>query len=80
LADVEGRTRLPVAAVIPERVDVRLIRRGTGLSQAKFAAAFGINRRTLQDWEQRRYGPDPMARAFLTVIAKEPSAVKRALG
>jgi putative transcriptional regulator len=33
----------------------------------------------LQDWEQGRHAPDPMARAFLTVIAREPEAVRRAL-
>lgn len=79
LADVRGDKPLPVAAAIPAAVDVRAVRRKTGLSQAEFASRFGINQRTLQDWEQGRYGPDPMARALLTIIDREPGAVARAL-
>ena len=80
LADVRGEKALPVLASVPEAVDVRAVRRKTGLSQGAFAARFGINRRTLQDWEQGRYQPDPMARALLTIIEREPAAVTRALG
>lgn len=35
-------------------LDVKLLRRSTGLSQSKFAAYFGIPVRTLQDWEQQK--------------------------
>ena len=80
LDDVRGAKPLPVVAAVPEAVDVRAIRRKTGLSQAAFAARFGINRRTLQDWEQGRFRPDSMARALLTIVAREPKAVLRALG
>lgn len=79
LADVRGERPLPALATVPATVDVRAVRRKTGLSQAAFAARFGINRRTLQDWEQGRHAPDPMARALLTIIAREPGAVARAL-
>ena len=34
----------------------------------------------VRDWEQGRSVPDSAARAYLTVIEKEPEAVKRALG
>jgi hypothetical protein len=34
---------------------------------------------TLRDWEQGRREPDQPARAFLTVIARDPEGVKRAL-
>ena len=59
--------------------EVRAIRRRTGLSQAEFSARYGLNLRTLQDWEQGRTQPDAPARAYLLVIDREPRAVERAL-
>jgi len=34
---------------------------------------------TLRDWERGRVEPDQAARAYLTVIAREPEAVRKAL-
>ena len=34
---------------------------------------------TLRDWEQGRVAPDQAARAYLTVIARIPDAVSKAL-
>ncbi|MDK9720671.1 MAG: helix-turn-helix domain-containing protein [Rhodospirillales bacterium] len=79
LDDIKGITPLPEVAIVPETIDVLSIRQRIGLSQAAFATRFGISKRTLQEWEQGRHAPDAMARAFLTVIAKEPDAVRRAL-
>ena len=59
--------------------EVRAIRRQSGLSQAAFAARYGLNARTLQDWEQGRAQPDGPAGAYLLVILREPRAVERAL-
>ena len=59
--------------------EVRSIRRHSGLSQAAFAERYGLNLRTLQDWEQGRAQPDGPARAYLLVILREPRAVERAL-
>ena len=67
------------AAHVPEEVDVKAIRRSTGLSQAAFSSQFGFSLNALQNWEQNRRKPDSAARAFLTVIKKEPDAVRRAL-
>ena len=64
---------------VPEAIDVRAIRRKIGLSQAAFAAHFGVSARTVQDWEQGRRVPTALSRAFLTVIDREPEAVRRAL-
>lgn len=64
---------------LPEEIDAKAIRHKVGLSQAQFARTFGIPKRTLQDWEQRRRFPDLTAQALLRVIAREPAAVKRAL-
>ncbi|MGH6931471.1 MAG: helix-turn-helix domain-containing protein [Dongiaceae bacterium] len=64
---------------VPDEVDVKAIRGKLGMSQARFAAAFGFNVHTLKGWEQKRRGMDPHVRVLLTVIDKEPSAVRRAL-
>ncbi len=66
-------------AHVPSRIDVKAIRRRTGLSQQKFAARFGFALSALRNWEQGRRQPDPAARAFLKVIDREPEAVSRAL-
>ncbi len=57
----------------------RIIRRALGLSQEEFAARFHIPIGTLRDWEQARAEPDQAARAYLTVIAREPDVVRKAL-
>src|SRR5450755_493619 len=49
------------------------------LSQGEFARLFGLSKRTLQHWEHGRRVPSGAAWAFLTVIAREPDAVRRAL-
>ena len=49
------------------------------MSQAEFAHAFCINRRTLQEWEQGHRKPDATNRAYLAVIAKNRAAVLEAL-
>ncbi len=59
--------------------DVRAIRRRLNLSQSSFARRFGLNIRTLQEWEQGRKLPDQYARILLRVIAKSPTAVDKAL-
>jgi putative transcriptional regulator len=39
---------------IPEHLDVRSIRQKIKMSQEEFARHFGVNKRTVQDWEQGR--------------------------
>ena len=57
----------------------KLIRRALGLTQEEFAARFRIPLGTLRDWEQGASEPDQAARAYLTVIARDPKAVTKAL-
>ena len=59
---------------------VKIIRRALGLSQDEFAGRYQIPIGTLRDWEQGRAMPDQAARAYLTVIARDPEAVRKALG
>ena len=65
--------------VWPKPVDVKAIRKRVKMSQAEFARAYRIGKRALQEWEQGGRQPDSAARAYLTVIAKEPAMVRKAL-
>ncbi len=58
---------------------VKIIRRALGLTQEEFAGRFHIPLGTLRDWEQGAATPDQSARAYLTVIARDPEAVRKAL-
>ena len=58
----------------------KTLRRVLALTQEEFAERYHIPIGTLRDWEQGRCEPDQPARAYLTVIAREPEAVQRALG
>ncbi len=57
----------------------KTMRRALGLTQEAFAARYRIPLGTLRDWEQGRAEPDQTARAYLTVIARDPEMVSRAL-
>jgi putative transcriptional regulator len=57
----------------------KTLRRAIGLTQEEFAARYHIPLGTLRDWEQGRTEPDQPARAYLTVIARDPEGVLRAL-
>jgi putative transcriptional regulator len=54
-------------------------RKRLGLSQAAFAARYGIPVGTLRDWEQGRKLPDATALTYLRVIARAPDMVASAL-
>jgi putative transcriptional regulator len=58
---------------------VKVMRRAMGLTQEEFSGRFRIPLGTLRDWEQGKTEPDQAARAYLTVIARDPEAVRRAL-
>jgi putative transcriptional regulator len=49
------------------------------MTQEEFAARFHLPLGTVRDWEQGTHRPDGPAQVLLTVIAKEPDAVIRAL-
>jgi putative transcriptional regulator len=60
-------------------IDVAAMRKKLGLSQDRFAAAFGVSPSTVRNWEQGRRHPEGPAKVLLRVIDKEPEAVLRAL-
>src|SRR5271167_1056530 len=57
----------------------KIIRRALELTQEEFAARYHIPLGTLRDWEQGRAEPDQPARAYLTLIARDPGHVDRTL-
>jgi len=81
LAIAEG-TLVPAATyrieALPD-IDVRALRTRLGLSREQFARRFRFPARTVQEWEQGRRKPDQSARAYLTVIDRNPQAVEDAL-
>jgi putative transcriptional regulator len=69
-------TRLGQLRPIPR---VKTLRRALALTQEEFAVRYHIPLGTLRDWEQGRSEPDQPAKAYLTVIARDPEGVERAL-
>ena len=57
----------------------KIIRRALELTQEEFASRYHIPLGTLRDWEQGRAEPDQPARAYLTLIARDPEHVDRTL-
>jgi putative transcriptional regulator len=64
---------------VPAEVDVKVIRQRLNMTQAKFSDMFGFSLDAVKHWEGGRRTPESSARAFLTVIAKNPTAVIEAL-
>src|SRR5580698_1894973 len=64
---------------LPAEVDVKRIRKKLKMTQARFSDTFGFSLDAVKHWEGGRRTPEASARAFLTVIAKNPVAVIAAL-
>jgi putative transcriptional regulator len=58
---------------------VHVLRKKLKLTQEEFAARFHLPLGTVRDWEQGAHRPDKAAQVLLTLIAKDPDAVARAL-
>lgn len=58
---------------------IKTLRRALALTQEEFATRYRIPLGTLRDWEQGRSEPDQPARAYLSVIARDPEGVRAAL-
>jgi putative transcriptional regulator len=78
IAYANGNTEGSITHV-PEQVDIKAIRKRLKLSQPAFAKAFGFSVGRIRDWEQHRTPVDASSRVLLTVIEREPEAVRRAL-
>jgi putative transcriptional regulator len=64
---------------LPADIDVKSIRKRLKMTQARFSSTFGFSLDAVKHWEGGRRTPESSARAFLTVIARNPNAVIAAL-
>ena len=80
LTDPDARPLTPADLRRMKRTpQIRVIRRALGLTQEEFSTRYRIPLGTLRDWEQGRAIPDRPTQAYLTVIARSPEGVQRAL-
>lgn len=61
--------------VVHEPVNVKGIRAQTKLTREKFAAKYGLDKRTLEQWEQGRRRPDRSTETYLRLIESKPEEV-----
>jgi putative transcriptional regulator len=52
------------------------VRLQSGLSQSEFAAALGVSKRTLEQWEQGRRKPSGAARTLLRIAERHPELLR----
>ncbi|WP_458128058.1 helix-turn-helix domain-containing protein [Pseudomonas sp. Z2-11] len=71
--------RQPSREFIVDALQVKEIRKATGLTQAKFAALIDVQLGTLRNWEQGRREPTGPAKALLRAIHNDPEHVINAL-
>ena len=62
-----------------DALQVKEIRKATGLTQARFAALIDVQLGTLRNWEQGRRDPTGPAKALLKAIHNDPVNVLNAL-
>lgn len=61
--------------VVHEPVDVRQVRAATKLTRVRFAQRFGLDSRTVEQWEQGRRKPDKSSETYLRLIETSPDTV-----
>lgn len=72
-------TREGYKVTVPPTIDVKSIRKKLNMTQAAFSDSFGFSLDTVKHWEGGRRTPEIPARAYLTVIQRNPAAVLDAL-
>ncbi|WP_027849271.1 NadS family protein [Marinospirillum minutulum] len=71
--------RAPSREFYIDAIEVKGIRKATGLTQDAFARHIGIEVATLRNWEQGRREPTGPAKALLTALKNDPKHVMQAL-
>jgi putative transcriptional regulator len=60
-------------------IDVRAIRRATGMTHAQFASTYEFSIRTVREWERGAKKPGGPAPTLLRAIRSDPEGLRRAL-
>ena len=71
--------RSEVQVFIPRPVDVKAVRKKTGLTQGQFAATFGISVATLRHWERGDRKPHGPALVLLNAADNDPEGLLKIL-
>ena len=66
--------------VAHEPVDVRRVRARTKLTRQRFASIYGLDSRTVEQWEQGRRKPDRTSETYLRLIESDPEKVAEMVG
>ena len=77
--EIHRGERQPSRTFTVDALQVKEIRKATGLTQAKFAAMIDVQLGTLRNWEQGRREPTGPAKALLRAIYNDPKHVIQAL-
>ena len=77
--EIRRGERQPSREFAVDALQVKEIRKATGLSQARFARMIDVQLGTLRNWEQGRREPTGPAKALLRAIHNDPEHVLRAL-
>lgn len=77
--EIDQGERQPSREFHVDAVQVKNIRKATGLSQVAFAQTIDVAVGTLRNWEQGRRDPEGPARALLRAIHNDPDNVLVAL-
>ena len=62
-------------AKVQRTSEIVRVRLKSGLSQAQFAAALGVSKRTLEQWEQGRREPSGAAKQLLRIAERHPEVL-----
>ncbi len=67
------------ATDMAQEIDVRAIRRASGMTQAQFSETYEFSIRTVQEWERGAKKPSGPARTLLRAIKADPEGLRKAL-
>lgn len=79
IAHAKGEPTHQVIEYQVPTIDVKAIRKKTGMSQQQFCSTLGISVTTLRHWEQGLRTPRGTARVLLKIIEHSPKAIIEAI-